>query len=110
MSKSSRPALRERFGRRVRELRLRQDLSLEELAERAGLNDKFVQAVETARQAPTVDSVEKLCTGLGVNLRELFIFEDERPVVLRRRALQLVRDAADSDLGRIVRLLEAGLY
>ena len=57
-----------------------------------------------------MDSVEKLCSGLGVNLHEFFTFEDETSSGLRGRALRLVRDAADRDLARIVRLLESALY
>ena len=110
MGKKSSPTLRVRLGRRVRELRLRQKLSLETLAEKAGLNDKFIQAVETARQSPTIDTIEKLALGLGVNLRELFTFEDESPDVLRKRAARLVQTADDQDLARIVRLLHSALY
>lgn len=103
-------SLRARLGERVRSLRVRRGLSLEALAERAHLNDKFIQAIETARQAPTVDSIGKLAIGLGVDLRELFTFEDESPTALRRKAANLVQKASDHDLGRIVRLLEAALY
>jgi transcriptional regulator with XRE-family HTH domain len=78
----SSPALPVRFGRRVREIRLRQGLSLETLAEKSGLNDKFIQAVETARQSPTIDTIEKLARGLGVELGELFTFEEESPAIL----------------------------
>ena len=110
MGRNSPRSLRSRFGQRVREIRIRQNLSLEALAEKAHLNDKFVQAVETARQSPTIDSVEKLASGLDVNLRELFAFDDESPDALRRRAVRLVQAAEDHDLGRIVRLLESALY
>ena len=102
--------LRVLLGKRIRELRSRKGLSLEALGERAKLNDKFIQAIETARQAPTIDSIEKLAAGLGVNLRELFTFEEESPRALRKRAVRLVQEAADRDLARIVRLLESALY
>jgi transcriptional regulator with XRE-family HTH domain len=110
MGKTSSPSLRARFGRRVREIRVRQKLSLEALAEQSGLNDKFIQAVETARQSPTIDTIEKLSLGLGIELRELFTFEDESPEVLRKRASRFVQTADDQDLARIVRLLHSALY
>ena len=110
MGKMSSPTLRVRFGRRVRAIRLRQGLSLEALAEKSGLNDKFIQAVETARQSPTIDTIEKLAVGLGINLGELFTFEDESPDILRKRAARLVQNADDQDLARIVRLLHSALY
>ncbi len=104
------PSLRKRFGDRIRELRRRKGLSLEALGEQAKLNDKFIQAVETARQAPTIDTIEKLARGLDVPLRELLTFEDESPKALRARAKELVGKASDHDLARIVRLLEAALH
>jgi transcriptional regulator with XRE-family HTH domain len=52
--------LRTTFGRRLRELRRARGISLETLGERADVNDKYVQAVETGRQSPTLDVVEKL--------------------------------------------------
>jgi transcriptional regulator with XRE-family HTH domain len=110
MGKTAPPALRVRFGKRIREIRLRQEISLEKLAEKSGLNDKFIQAVETARQAPTIDTIEKLALGLDVELAELFSFEDESPAVLRKRATRLVQAAGEHDLARIVRLLHSTLY
>jgi transcriptional regulator with XRE-family HTH domain len=110
MGKTASPSLRIRFGRRVREIRLRRALSLEALAEKSGLNDKFIQAVETARQSPTIDTIEKLAFGLGIDLRELFSFEEESPATLRKRAARLVQTADDQDLARIVRLLHSALY
>jgi transcriptional regulator with XRE-family HTH domain len=102
--------LRERFGQRVRELRRRRDLTLEELAERAKLSDKFLQAVETARQAPTVDAVEKIARGLNVLPAELFVVHEQSAKALRARARELIGEASDAEIEKVVRLLEAVLH
>jgi len=102
--------LRERFGQRVRELRRRRDLTLEELAERAKLSDKFLQAVETARQAPTVDAIEKIARGLNVLPAELFVVHDQGAKALRARARELIGEASDVEIEKVVRLLEALLH
>jgi len=102
--------LRVRFGRRVRELRRHRNLTLEKLGEHAGLSDKFIQAVETGRQVPTVDAIEKLAHGLGVRPAELFAIEETSPRALRARARELISDASDADIAKIVRLLEAVLH
>jgi transcriptional regulator with XRE-family HTH domain len=99
--------LRIRFGQRVRELRRHRDLTLEQLGEQAKLSDKFVQAVETGRQLPTVDTIQKLARGLGVPPATLFAIEDRGPRALRARARELIADAPDADMAKIVRLLEA---
>lgn len=98
--------LRSRFGLRVRALRRRRDLTLEQLGERAGLSDKYLQAVETARQAPTIETIEKLARGLGVAPQELFAIDDRSPRALRARARELIGMASDAELPRVVRLLE----
>ena len=102
--------LRARFGQRLRELRRRRDLTLEQLGERAKLSGKFIQAVETGRQVPTVDAIEKLARGLDVLPAELFASEDRTPRALRTRARELIAEASDADIAKIVRLIEAVLH
>jgi transcriptional regulator with XRE-family HTH domain len=102
--------LRHRFGQRVRELRRRQKLTLEKLGERSSLSDKFVQSIETGKQAPTVDAIEKLARGLGVEPAELFVADERNVKDLRARARELVGEAADSEIAKVVRLLEALLH
>jgi transcriptional regulator with XRE-family HTH domain len=108
MAKASQ--LRLHFGQRVREIRKRQRLSLEALGEKSGLNDKFIQAIETGRKAPTIDSIEKLTVGLGVSVKELLLFEDNSAESMRKRAHQLLARIPDADLPKVVRMLEAALY
>jgi len=104
------PNLRVLFGQRVRELRRRRNLTLEQLGERAKLSDKFVQSIETGRQAPTVETIEKLARGLDVLPAELFASEDRTPRALRARARELIAEASDVDIAKIVRLLEVVLH
>lgn len=65
--------LRVRLGQRVRELRTSQGLSLEVLAERASLSHKYLQSVEAARQAATIDTIQKIADGLAVSAVDLFL-------------------------------------
>lgn len=104
------PDPRIRFGQRVRQLRRQRDLTLEQLGERSKLSDKFVQAIETGRQAPTIETIDKLARGLAVSAHELFANDDATPKALRTRARELVAEASDADIARVVRLLEALLH
>jgi len=105
--KASEPPLRVLFGRRVRELRRGQGLSLEALGERSGVDDKYIGAIETAKQAATLDTIEKLAAGLGVLPRELFVYGDELPAEMRARIDRLLGVISDADLKKIARILEA---
>ncbi len=99
--------LRVLFGRRLRELRRARGLSLEAFGERSGVDDKYIQSVETAKQAATVDTIEKLAAGLGVLPRDLFAFSDEVPSETRDRIDRLLHVVSDEDLRKIARVIEA---
>jgi transcriptional regulator with XRE-family HTH domain len=85
-------------------------LTLEEFAERAKLSDKFLQAVETGRQAPTVDTIEKIAHGLNVLPSELFVIHQRGAKALHARARELIGEASDLEIEKVVRLLEAFLH
>ena len=60
------------FGRRVRELRNKAELSQEQLAERADLHWTYVSEVERGRRGPSLDVVGRLAAGLRTSPSELF--------------------------------------
>ena len=68
------------FGQVVREARLSQHLTQEELAFNAGLNRNFVMAIEKGRRKPSIITIFSLAKGLGIS-----------PAVLVSRADQLLR-------------------
>ena len=59
------------FGRVVRELRLEQGLSQEELGNRTGLHRNHVGQVERGELSPTLTSVDVLAETLGLPASEL---------------------------------------
>lgn len=59
------------FGERVRELRLGQGLSQEDLADRAGLHRTAVSFIERAQRSATLETVARLASALGVEPGEL---------------------------------------
>lgn len=59
------------FGRRVRTLRQAASLSQEALAERVDLHPTFISNVERGYRVPTLPTIYKLASGLGVKLSEL---------------------------------------
>ncbi|QPC45567.1 helix-turn-helix domain-containing protein [Mangrovibacillus cuniculi] len=54
------------FGQKVRNLRNLQGLSIEQLAEKAGLNDKYLGNVERGEKAPTIETIYYIITALEV--------------------------------------------
>lgn len=60
-----------KFGKRVREERIRLDLSQEELASRAGVHRTYVGMIERAEKNITLENIQKIAKALGVKIRDL---------------------------------------
>lgn len=60
------------LGQRVREIRLSQNLTLEEASKRTGLARSTLSKIENEQISPTFSAVTKLVQGLGINLPQLF--------------------------------------
>ena len=60
------------FGCRLRHLRQQQNLSQEELAQRAGIDRTYVGGVERGERNLSLLNVKRLADALGVKPRDLF--------------------------------------
>ncbi len=61
-----------KFGQRVRKERIKQGLSQEELATRAGVHRTYIGMIERAEKNITLENIEKLCKALNLKLRDIF--------------------------------------
>jgi transcriptional regulator with XRE-family HTH domain len=69
--------LQERFGKRVRELRLIRGFSQEELAHRAAMHRTYLGGIERGERNPSLKNIEAIAVALNVTLSELFSFIEE---------------------------------
>ena len=60
-----------KFGQRVREERLRQGLSQEDVAEKAGLHRTYIGMIERAEKNITLINIEKIAKALGMSVDKL---------------------------------------
>lgn len=67
-----------RFGRIIRELRLRKGVSQERLAEQASLDRTFVSMIERGRRRPTLDTAKRLADALGSPLSKIIAFAEKK--------------------------------
>lgn len=56
------------FGYRVTEIRKRLGISQEELAFRCGVHRTYIGAIERGEKSPTLNTIEKLAKGLGIQI------------------------------------------
>ena len=78
----------EALGRRIRDERARRQLSLEELATRAGVSRSMLSDVERGAKLPTVLVLDRIATGLDTSIARLLGEERASRVVVLRRADQ----------------------
>ena len=75
--------IRNKFGKRLRELRTIKGYSQEQLAEMATLHWTYIGGIERGERNPTLINLEKLARALDISLPELFSFD--RPEKLSRK-------------------------
>ena len=61
-----------KFGQRVRKERIKQGLSQEELATKAGVHRTYIGMIERAEKNITLENIEKLCKALNLRLKDIF--------------------------------------
>ena len=66
-----------KFGQKIKELRMYQNISQEELAFRCGLSKNYVSDVERGTRNVSLKVVEKFAIGLDVPVYKLFQFNGE---------------------------------
>lgn len=64
-----------KFGQKVREERVRLDLSQEELASRAGVHRTYIGMIERAEKNITLENIEKIAKALKISLDKLMNLE-----------------------------------
>ena len=68
-------SLKQKFGKRVREIRKSKGLTQEQIAELINIEPPNVSKMESGLHFPQPDKIEKLAKALDVNIQELFDFE-----------------------------------
>ena len=95
------------LGQRIRSLRNTKGWTQQELGEHADVNYKFVGEIERGQQNPSFAVLVKIASALGVELQELFRFEqgalDRKQVEAQIEAI--LQSLPDGDLNRMLSVL-----
>ena len=71
------------IGKKLKELRLCNDLTLEELASRSELTKGFLSQVERNLTSPSISTLEDILEALGSSLSEFFKEDQEEKIVFQ---------------------------
>jgi transcriptional regulator with XRE-family HTH domain len=88
------------LGQRIRTLRRLKGWTQQELGDEADVNYKFIGEIERSRQNPSFMILEKIATALGVDLYELFRFEQEfqNRKIVEASLLNILKKMPEEDL------------
>jgi transcriptional regulator with XRE-family HTH domain len=98
--------IRQSFGQRIKELRLRCGWTQEELAERSGLHPNYVGQVERGEKNISLENIAKLAHGLHVELSLLFQFEKHPAYLPAEQIRSLLEEFAEEDQFFVMRQVE----
>lgn len=68
-------SLKQKFGKRVKELRKSKGITQEQIAELINIEPPNVSKMENGLHFPQPDKIEKIATALDVSVQDLFDFE-----------------------------------
>ncbi len=80
------------LGKKIRDLRLRRGLTVQQLGEATGLSKGFISQVENSRTSPSLATLQDLARALETSVAYLVVEEERVPYVVRaaeRPRLQL---------------------
>ena len=92
-------------GERVQLLRKRKGLSQEDLASKIGIDTKSLSRLERGAHYPSMETLERIRTELGVELKDFFDF-DPQPSAEEMRDF-IIRTANGADYDTLKKIAEA---
>jgi putative transcriptional regulator len=66
---------------KIKIFRAMHDLTQEQLAQAIGVNRQTILAIEKEKYIPSLDLAFKISRYFGVNIEEVFIFDEKTPIV-----------------------------
>ncbi len=96
------------FGKHIRSLRRARGITQDTLAQRSGLSTDTVRRIEHGSFSASIDTLRKLCTGLGVAPSTLFESFELGSKDERQELLDLISSRNGAELAmleRVVRVL-----
>lgn len=97
----------EKFGIRVKQLRKKQNMTQEKLAEALGIGVRSIGKIETGKSFPSAKNIEKLIITLQTSPIELFNFEYIQPKSDIKKAIIEILEQNPAKLSDIYKIVKA---
>lgn len=87
------------FGRKIKEYRKRKKLTQAQLAEMVNVDDKHISCIESGKNFPSPDLIDRFATALGVEPKDLFEFYHlQTPENLKEEIVKMLDSLTEEDL------------
>jgi len=96
------------LGARIKELRKRGGLSQDQLAEKIGIESKYLSRIEVGKRQPSLETLEHIADSLQVEMKELFDFEHHDSEATSPRGIEdALVGASKEELRLVYKLIKA---
>ncbi len=99
--------LKKKFGKRIQELRLKNNWKQSELAEKVGIASKTQSCIETGKNFPSAELIEKYAKAFNLKLSDLLnISHIEDTSILLKEIFEILNNAKDDDIKLIYKIIK----
>lgn len=96
------------LGARIKELRKRSGLSQDQLAEKVGIEAKYLSRIEVGKRQPSIETLEHIADALQVEMKELFDFAHHDSEAISVQGIEAaISGATQDELRLIFKLIKA---
>jgi transcriptional regulator with XRE-family HTH domain len=92
------------IGQRIKQLRIKNNLTLEELASRCELTKGFLSQLERDLTSPSISTLNDIVEALGMSLSQFFQEENRRKSYLHKKISSLMKKKGLRSLGSCLTL------
>lgn len=99
--------LKKKLGKRIQELRLKNNWKQSELAEKVGIANKTQSCIETGKNFPSAELIERYAKAFNIKLSDLLnIAHIEETSVLLKEIQEILNNAQDEEIKLIYKIIK----
>lgn len=100
--------IKKKIGKRIQELRQKNGLKQSELAEKVDIATKHQSCIETGKNYPSAELMEKYAKVLNVNVSELLLIEHIKPKEeLLKELYEMLNNSSDEEIITIYKIVKS---
>ena len=98
------------FGRKIKEIRKKRKMTQAQLAELVNVDDKHISCIESGKNFPSADLIERFANVLNIEPKELFEFYHlQDPDNLKKEILYMLDKLKDEEISLIYKYIRTFL-